>query len=371
MKSRPANLLLLALAIAVLCILSYSAGFKRAASRQPETTAAPTMETTSLQPPPAPAPKEVAPPVPKAATPTPPREPAGLRGRIAKFSHEIGQMDAKAVLKSLKELSEQTPGPDRLISQQLLLARFAELDPETALSYADSLKGADKQLGALAIISTWAENAPKTAADYFDANADAFGILAASQGQAAGAIAAAWARRDPDAAFQWASELPEEVRGEAYGQIISQLSVSASDRALGIINAMPPGYERTELLQTLTARWAQDAPRETADWATRIPDATEQSRAVGTLVTSWMQTNPQEASQWVNHLPPGPSRDAAIAAMNQSSAFRRDPQTAVLWASTIQEEKLRNATLQAALNRWMATDPKAAQVWLQSQQAAP
>jgi hypothetical protein len=64
-----------------------------------------------------------------------------LGKRLRAMASRARQLDATDVLAELKRSRYRPIDSDTLLNQQLLLARYAELDPETALSYVDTLSG--------------------------------------------------------------------------------------------------------------------------------------------------------------------------------------------------------------------------------------
>ena len=59
---------------------------------------------------------------------------SGFRGRLDRWMDATESMEAVDVLAYLQSMRHRPVTSDGLMAQQLLLARYAELDPETALS---------------------------------------------------------------------------------------------------------------------------------------------------------------------------------------------------------------------------------------------
>jgi len=294
----------------------------------------------------------------------------GFRGRLDRWMAATESMEAPDVLAYLQALRHRPGTSDGLIAQQLLLARYADLDPKTALSYVDSLKGFRHELGQQTVISAWAAKDPEEAARYFNAKADDMDTFDSSQSAAtAGALAAEWARQDPDSALEWADTLPDELRGETFGRIMAQLSHDDPVEAAELLTAMEPGYERTGMLQTLVDQWAHQDPSEAADWVLAQTEGADRLVAVESLVGAWMGSSPMDASQWLAELPEGDAKDGAILAMTESRFVQRDPEANVVWSAAIQDLALRTEAVEAALGDWLASDPQRAEAWLLDQEA--
>ena len=289
-----------------------------------------------------------------------------MRQRLRELADRIETMDIKEVLASLKKLRPQPGGPDKLMAEQMLLARYGELDPQTALTYVETLAGVEYETSGLTVMSAWTASDPEAAAAHYRENLDDFGILDDHQRVTAGMVAAEWARQDPEAALTWAEELPTDVRGEAYGRIASQIVTEDPTRATAMLATMEPGLERKEMMGTLVSQWAYQDPQAAADWVINHTTGSEQSHGVSSLMTAWMVANPLDASTWVGRLDDGATKDSAIVALTQSRAVSSDPVAAIAWSESIQDPNLRTDAIKQAADQWLKADPAAAQRWLQS-----
>ena len=265
----------------------------------------------------------------------------GLRQRLASLMGRVETMDDQEVLANLKKIRHQPDSPDRQLAQQVLMARYGELDPETALTYVETLVGDEYREAGLTVMNAWTNAAPEAAAAHFQDNLDSFGIIDSHQRSIAGAVASEWARTDPNAALNWAASLPPEISGEAYGRIVSEMVQQDPAQATAALNTLDASYERTEMLGTLVSQWAYQDPQNAADWMINNTSGNDQLSAVTSLVDAWMTTDPMTASTWVSRLDSGAVKDNAIIALTQSRAVSRDPEAATAWRSTIQNASLR------------------------------
>ncbi len=265
----------------------------------------------------------------------------GLRHRLAGLMQRVDTMDDAAVLATLKQIRHQPAGPDKRLAQEVLLARYGELDPETALTYVGTLVGDDYRAGVQTVMSAWTNADPVAAADYFLDHQDDFGVLDDELQSMAGTVAAEWARQDSSAALDWATDLPAEISGEAYGRIAAELVRQDPTRAIAALSAMEPGFEQTEMLESMIDQWAYQDPQSAASWTLSNTDGGDQLRAVTSLMNAWMTTDPMDASTWLADLDNGAVKDTAILSLMQSRAVARDPEAAAAWSSVIQDDALR------------------------------
>jgi len=288
---------------------------------------------------------------------------------ISRLAHSIeaaAQLNVPQTIAALRKLDLRAHDAETKLARHVLVARFAELDPKTALTYVDTLDGEERVEQKLNAMSTWAARDPNAASDYFNTNALNGGLINEDDQRAAVAIAGEWSARDANAAWQWATSLPVDARGAAIQRVAEHLAETSPDTALQLVNTLPAGFERAEAMQPLAQQWAQTQPTRTADWVGSLRDEAERSNAATGLVSAWMQSDPLNTSRWVSSLAPGQTRDAAVAAMVHSQSLRNDPEAATRWASTVQDEALRNELVKQSFQQWQLHDADAASQWAAS-----
>ena len=275
---------------------------------------------------------------------------------------QVAAMDQKQALDALHKVDLQG-GAESRQARQLLVARFAELDPETALSYTDTLSGEERGVQKITAFKAWAGRNPTAAASYLEDQLMTGGLASDDDAQAVAAVASAWSQTDPEAAWQWVAELPPDARAEAVRSLALNLADAEPGRVLSTLQSLPDSYDRAVALEPLVSRWAERDPEKTADWVASLGDPQEKKSAASGLVSAWMVRDPMAASRWVMALPSGGARDAAISSMIASQSIRNDPEAATRWAVTVQEPLLRQQLVAQSLNRWRVHDADAAQRW--------
>jgi hypothetical protein len=293
----------------------------------------------------------------KPAVPTP-------NSRLAALIDYASKLDAAQTLAALRKLDLEADSPEAKLARHVLVARFAELDPLTAMTYVDTLSSEERSTQQINALASWASHDAVKAAAYFEDNMINGGLAGDDEVGAAAVIAGEWAQRDTVAAWNWVSSLTPDARGEAIKRVAAKLAATNPTVALQAIASMPEAYERAEAMTPIAMQWAQTAPSNTADWVATLRDPAEQSNAATGLVSAWMQTNPYAVSEWVSKLSAGQTRDAAIKAMINAQAVRNDPETAAFWAVTVQDQTLRDQLVNETEKRWQIHDPEAAQRWL-------
>ena len=288
-----------------------------------------------------------------------------INDRFALMIEHVRKLDVRETIAALRKLDNAPDEPEARISRQVLVTHFAEKDPETALTYVDTLGGDEFVQQKINAMSTWASRDGKAAAAHFESRSLQSGLVDDDDARTAAAIANEWAHSDPVAAWEWAASLPEEVRDQAVRRVAAQLASIDSSAAMRAVNELP-AEDRGAAMGSLAGRWAESAPAKTATWVNTLTDSDQKAEAASGLITTWVARDPMAASTWVSQLYPGKARDAAIAALVKAQALRNDPQAATLWAASVQDAELRTELLGQSVRRWQMHDPDAASAWLVS-----
>jgi hypothetical protein len=111
----------------------------------------------------------------------------------------------------------------------------------------------------------------------------------------------------------------------------------------GVLEAMKLSPEKlNEVTNDLLSSYdlAASQPVATLDWLSR----SQPEKVTGTFI-AWAKQDQASAADWLINQPPSPQRDNSIARFARE-AFNLDPETATAWAQQIQDEELRNETLE-------------------------
>ena len=266
--------------------------------------------------------------------------------------------DSDEILTRLRALHREPDLSRQILGQQLLIGRLAEIAPQRALAEAAALGGThERAMAETVVMARWASTDPVAAADYLAENSASFGMLDAHQRRITGAVAGAWAGSDPTAAAEWALAQPVESRGDALDAVVRRVAASDPERATEILNRLPEGFERTELVRSMVGFLAASNPDTMAAWSLRLPGDSERITATAWAVQSWSNQDPESAAQWVSALPEGRVRDAAIASLITGSPFLQSPETSAAWIEQIGDEDLRLSARQSLDFRWRTLDP--------------
>lgn len=180
------------------------------------------------------------------------------------------------------------------------LSGLESTDPlGAALSITALPDGPEKAKLAGELAAIWAEENLPMAAEMVAA----WGLQNAEvAGQAAAAVASAWALRDPPAAAAWVVTLPK-------------------------------GNPRAYAIENVVHHWSRVDPAAVLAWAWQLPRETDQSVALKALVGTFVRT---------------------------------DPDLALLLAEQVGNDDRQQRRLDIAARHWLARDPLAAEAWISS-----
>ncbi|MCH2060002.1 MAG: hypothetical protein MK183_05190 [Verrucomicrobiales bacterium] len=342
-------------------------------------------------------------------------------------------LDDKGVEIALAEVRGMGRGMDQFMSTNLLMARYAEIDPEKALKFASGSSGFERMMGTTSILRTWASKDPVAAGEYLVKSVLDSGVDDWQMRRSAASVASEWVRQDSDGALKWAKSLPEEVRGDALNNVVQHFTtdnpLKAADIAMSLegesqeraLRSIADQWSRThpeaalqwaatlegdtkseameEALENwasqdpdaavafvgdlssseqerfvpeVAERWARrdaDSAQAAAQWVSDFPESEGRERATGEVVEAWMRSDPTAASTWLGEQPAGGSKDRGIAAMLNDRQLREDPETAVAWAEQISDNGERSEQIQRSARRWLSSDRGAAVDYIESSQA--
>ena len=315
------------------------------------------------------------------------------------------------------------------MSMGLLMGRYAEIDPERALTYVGKQGGMERGFGTSSILRTWAASDPRAAADYLTNNVLGGGGDDWMLRRTAGSLASEWAKQDSDAALAWANNLPDEVKGDAMNNIVEQLTsqdpLEAAKVAMGF-----EGEQRERSLRTIADQWSRNSPEdavkwaesltvegktqaleeaveswvgkdtdaavaymakmdqgerdtimkevveqwgrkgaeaqpEAAEWVASQPEGKGKVDATGEIVGQWMRSDSEAASTWLGGQPEGDAKDRGISALLRDRSVREDPEVAVAWADEISNQEMRSEQVERSARSWLANDRAAALEYLE------
>ena len=152
---------------------------------------------------------------------------------------------------------------------------------------------------------------------------------------------------------------------QSYASMLGQSwSVYApQDAAQWAMSLQDPVLRKAAVSSTVGV-WASDNPRAAADWVLTLPAGELKSTQIAQVTQSWARYDPVNAADWLlSQHPPSPALDPAVQSL-VNTVMKSNPEGAVMWASTINDPKLRASTLVNASREWLRHDPAKASAYI-------
>jgi hypothetical protein len=241
---------------------------------------------------------------------------------------------------------------------------WASKDLHEAAAWAAGLQPGGSQSGVLSkIISVWARKDPEAAWN-FATSVDA-GLLAEDRGRALGFIASAWADQDVEKALSWFQDLsPGMVSSDGVEAIWVKLAEDDPRSAAGFLASLPAGIPRSEAVVKLAAMWAHEDIGEALVWLDELRGE-EQGQALGEVMETWAESDPQAALSYLRRLPSGETRDGFVERIIRRVALA-EPEEASAFLGELSGESSRESAIQTIAWKWSNANPARAAIWAES-----
>lgn len=265
------------------------------------------------------------------------------------------------------EKLEDLPFGERMMAGYLLFSRWAEVDPQEAVAFADSMG----RMGGMVmgtILKSWASSDPQAAARYFEENPGEFRMMGGFGGRGGGSgaasqIASEWARQDPDGALSWAQGLEGRDASSAIGSIFRQVAAEdpaqAAEMALGLEDEARAGAYRS-----IAREWGQQDWAAAESWVAGLP-ADERDAAMAQALRGLAGEDPARAAQEVASLPEGEDRSSAVRTIAEQWS-EENPAAAAEWLVQQDGDEV-SRSMRDVMSNWVGEDRVAALQFVNAQ----
>jgi len=214
----------------------------------------------------------------------------------------------------------------------------------------------------LHLLAAWARRQPEAALDFARRN-----LLHDRQAQALTSIFEAWAEKNPAAAWDW---VMTRENGDA-GHLRTVLTAVAKNDP-GTAERYAADYARQNPDLASNAYLAvldgvmftgnfEGAERVVA--GAKVPDEEQRNLLLNFLGGQWASYQPEDASKWALTLPAGAVRDQVLDAVGQAWSDS-DPVGAADFAASLPAGPVRQKALVQAISKWTLDDPLQASQWV-------
>ncbi len=185
---------------------------------------------------------------------------------------------------------------------------------------------------------------------------------------AIGQIATGWAQLDPEAAAQWAVNLPatdSAARASALNTIVAGWTVNDPASAVAFMEKsgdpamlLPSAPGIADALSKIDTQGA-------LNFVQKLPDGVAKDQALNNILVNIAPQDFSTAWNFAANLPEGTSRDAAMISLISAQANQDPTQAADLIYELSGDIAQQNAA-RALAKSWVAQDPQAATEWMQT-----
>lgn len=204
------------------------------------------------------------------------------------------KMAARSPAEALAWAKTLSDGRVQQVAVNNALEAWAAEDPGAAARYVTQLPpGAAQTASAEYLARIYGARAPPDAAAWAET------LPPAARDAADSALASAWARSNPAAAAQWASNLPDTpAKSEALQGALSYWVLADPAGARDFVGAMAGATQRDAAV-AIAPQLAQSDPVATITWARSLPDPGAQAAALTAAYARWVENAPAAARAWL------------------------------------------------------------------------
>lgn len=217
---------------------------------------------------------------------------SGLR-RSEAINSAVSRLDLAKVKQLLADAAGGKPnyyfGFGETNLRQSLFQRWAELDPESLITHALTLRTAERGEGLRYAFGALAE------LDYDAANARLQQLDPDTRDSVKRAVLGALATSDPERAFRTALQSDDATLRDYLPMVLAKWAASDSEHAIAAFAALPPGKERQECLNVMAYSMTARDSAAALDWAGKLDNAQEKASALKAILGSLSHTDPLKA----------------------------------------------------------------------------
>ncbi|MGK0189734.1 MAG: hypothetical protein ACI9R3_005551 [Verrucomicrobiales bacterium] len=129
--------------------------------------------------------------------------------------------------------------------------------------------------------------------------------------------------------------------------------------ASSLVESLEPGKERGEAAKRVANAWFETDPKTSTSWfLSQVPEE-DMPAAIRDVTQRWLRRDPNAAGEFLSQMEQGKDSDPARASFSQGIATM-DPESALTWAGTITNDRMREGSQVNIYKQWYRRDPQAA-----------
>ena len=291
----------------------------------------------------------------------------GNTNRIQALMDFYGGLSADQLAAEASKL-DNLPMNERIMASVLLFGRWAEVDPNAAMSFSNTMGFAGGFVRPT-ILQSWASKDPAGAAQYYSQNPREFAMMGMMGGRGpmggqggAGIIASEWARQDPAAAMAWAASLTTE-KGQAMESVVGEVAKTDPAKAAEMVKQMAPD-DQADAYRSVAAQYGAKDFAAAQSWIQSLP-ADAQASALASAIGGLSNSDPVAAAQQVSLMAEGDAKDRVIDDV-VGDLSRVNPQAAAELLKQQASENAQRDGMRELMPAWTSQNPAAALAYAES-----
>jgi hypothetical protein len=326
--------------------------------------------------------------------------PGGTRDSV--LSQGLAGVNGLAPGDAVLLVREQLTGYPRRSALQEIFRRWVERDPKAASAAAVQIPlGADREAVWDTVVTVWVKTSPEAASAWLlsleetpdrhraeatlvrtiqeKTPADAANLVAKLKpsihsAEIMEATLTHWARVDLNAAANWLSGQPDDIRRrQAFGKLAEMAIKTDLSRAAEFALNSPVGDNHGNARGKVASAWANTDPEGATKWV--VAHATNDlqlKHSFPQVFALWSRLSPEEAAQYLATLPANapcftrPASQLECLQVAVSYWAGKDPAAAMKWVEAKATGEGRRMVERDVLNRWAKHDPNGLLRWLQT-----
>ncbi len=294
--------------------------------------------------------------------------------RMQAFAELLKNPTENNIASAIEAYGKLPEGPSRFSELRLLTFSWAQVNPQGAMEWVQSLDGFEQRIGSGSIMDSWArinsDEAIAWARENFDGgegseNPYFVGIISGMaennlvgatdlmselpygrvRGRAASILFEQTWKKGEEVSMHWAENLPEgSLQNFAYREIGEKIAREDLGRAVEWVDNMEETEVKAAVSEDVAEIWARKNPVDAAQWVEQMPEGEARSESMEEVVTQWARKDPTATADWLNKFPSGELMDEPIQRFVRE-VVRKDPETAMTWAESIVNEERKERTV--------------------------
>lgn len=237
--------------------------------------------------------------------------------------------------------------------QSMLMIRWLNCDPKTAIEYARKLGNCceDRGQSAAQAASLWARKDPSAAIAWVDSLPSGY-----MKNQARSQIAVDLAQRNPAIALEQATDIPGDQGRKAVFLVMQTWIRNDYLRAVTHISVMPGGITKDRVIASVAGGLAKIDPHTALALVLQMSPSRRKNQSLSDVASSWARKDPDDALEWANKQTNESLKESLLYGIVLSVASS-DPKRALELALLLPTKNARKNGIGEALFKLTGTDP--------------